>query len=235
MNFPKYVVFSVFAVYLISCNRAEKLQTNDTALTHIEDSKSEIDTLITFLEQIDAPKDSVKNETDFKIKVLYTQKQNLMYEGSLFVFSLLNETSYCLTKTGNIVFQNDKINLHISKDKVFLTPTDIECVAENKTEFTCCVNEDVYHAETILNLADFEKTFRYNKEYGEVNITNGIPRCGDTGRNKLTIIRNGKMLSFPYLNNMILIKKETNNPTKPILILLDFRCCTNELKIYKIY
>jgi len=177
------------------------------------------------------------NETDYKIEVIYTQKEYSNIDSSFFVFSLLDENTYCLAKNGDIVFQNDKIKLHISENKAFLTKNSCECISENLAEFAFCVNMEAYKqmaSETFPTKFNPIKTSTYKRKYGDVTIINSYPKCGDTGHNSLTINMKDKKLSFRSLQNMILIKKDTNFPEKPILYLLDYGCCENYLKIYKI-
>ncbi len=237
--------FLIFYLLSTACLQEDRKNTdkdNDTVKSiYTTGIVQEFDTL--FFEPIkNYENDSIINNTDLKIDLLFKQTKNSKSELIFRVFDLFNVKTFCYAgKINNYdlcyFFPSEDVNLVLTENGVLLTTERKRCVQELNIDFAFGVNKEAYEAKMSMreNAEDYCVKYRFKRDYGEVYITNGIPQCGDTGHNPLKIVRKGKNLEFPYLRNILMFEYDIDQDGKKEIYLFDYACCENELTIYKIY
>ena len=90
-----------------------------------------------------------------------------------------------------------------------------------------------------LKNGDYDISYELEKKYfnsrlGKIEVERKQMQCDDTGKNPVTITRNGKKLVFKDIGNLLFFEFDSDNDGKNELYLFNYFSCEGRLYIYKI-
>lgn len=175
---------------------------------------------------------SIINNTDVKVYLLFDS-----YD------SLNRHIRFGENLDGYIpVCKNDFLTIHIGSINFTITSSGIRVCEQIDTICNQKINVTGYTTNRKvkeLKNGDFDITYEIEKKYyksrfGKLQVDRKLMRCDDTGRNPVTIFRNGKTLVFKDIGNLLFFEFDNDNDGKNELYLLNYFVCQEHLLIYKI-
>ena len=140
------------------------------------------------------------------------------------------------------VCNNGLLTIHIGTINFSIRPTGLMVYAKIDTTCNQKINVNGYSTNRKvkeLKNGDYDISYELEKKYfksrlGKIEVERKQMQCDDTGRNPVTITRNGKNLTFKDIGNLLFFEFDSDNDGKTELYLLNYFSCEGHLEIYKI-
>lgn len=140
------------------------------------------------------------------------------------------------------VCKNDFLTIHIGTVNFLIKPTGLLVYEQIDTVCNQKIKVNGYTTNRKvkeLKNGDYDISYelekkQFNSRVGKIEVERKQMQCDDTGKNPVTITRNGKKLIFKDIGNLLFFEFDSDNDGKNELYLFNYFSCEGRLEIYKI-
>jgi len=175
---------------------------------------------------------SITNNTDLKVYLLFDPYDSLNrpIDFGPYLFDYIP------------VCKNDYLTIHIGTINFLIKPTGLWVYEQMDTICNQKIKVNGFTTNRKvkeLKNGDYDISYELEKKYfnsrlGKIEVERKQMQCDDTGKNPVTISRNGRKLVFKDIGNLLFFEFDSDNDGKNELYLLNYFSCEGRLEIYKI-